>query len=107
MERPIRRYCEEGLYMELAAEGLKDGDAMKALIVSVLALVLCFFVQRVSPFVAGLVAVVPIKIIGTAFMVHEDSGRRALETSLSGMLVGQVVIAAALAIAILVMRRCR
>lgn len=64
-----------------------------------------FFVQKVSPFAAGLLAVVPIKIIGTALMTVESGGRESLLAATKGMLIGQFVWGFLLLAVYLMLRR--
>lgn len=66
---------------------------MLALIVSIILMVAVFFVQKTNPFIAGLMAVIPIKILGTAWMAP---GSDSLVRSIEGMLIGQFLIGFAL-----------
>jgi len=78
---------------------------MKSLVLSVVVLVICYWVQKWSPVLAGLLAVVPVKIVGTAMMAAEQGGREALTRSLGGMIVGQAVVLVALIAALMLVRR--
>jgi hypothetical protein len=59
---------------------------MAALVLTIATLIMVFFVQKGHPFLAGLIAVIPVKIIATSFMAHESGG---LIEAVRGMLVGQ------------------
>ena len=59
---------------------------MISLIGSIILLVIAYFVSRYNPFFAGLIAVIPIKIIGTALIANEVGG---LVQAIQGMLIGQ------------------
>lgn len=65
---------------------------MIALIGTILLLIVVFFVSRHSPWLAGLIAVIPIKIIGTSLMVFENGDTQQLHKTVEGMLIGQFVI---------------
>lgn len=65
---------------------------MIALIGTIILLVVAFFVSRHSPLLAGMIAVIPIKIIGISLMVFENGDMQQLHKAVEGMLVGQFVI---------------
>ena len=65
---------------------------MIALIGTIALLILAFFVSRHSPLLAGLIAVIPVKIIGTSLMVFENGDSQQLHKAIEGMLIGQFVI---------------
>lgn len=65
---------------------------MMTLIITILILILCYVLSDLNPFVAGLIAVIPIKIIGVGLMSFETGARVALMSSISGMLIGQFII---------------
>jgi len=50
-----------------------------------------FFVQRLDPFIAGLMAVIPIKIVATALFASKHGGEEHLIVAIKGMLIGQFV----------------
>ena len=66
---------------------------MIALVATIALMVVVYFIQRSHPAIAGLLAVVPVKIIGTAFMADNSYQ---LVKSIEGMLVGQFFIGFAL-----------
>lgn len=78
---------------------------MKSLVLSVVVLVVCYWAQKWSPVLAGLLAVVPVKIVATASMALESGGREALAKSLGGMIVGQVAVLVVLVLALAWIRR--
>jgi hypothetical protein len=62
---------------------------MYSLAITMALIILIFFVQGLNPYIAGLMAVIPVKILGTSLITHENGGKEALEKAVSGMLVGQ------------------
>lgn len=60
-----------------------------SLLLTMAALFVVYLLSSGHPFVAGLVAVIPIKIIGTTLITSEVGGRESLAEAVSGMLVGQ------------------
>jgi len=62
---------------------------MYSLLATIALLILIFLIGAKQPFIAGLLAVIPIKIIGTALITSETGGRDSLQASVHGMLVGQ------------------
>jgi len=76
-----------------------------SLVATVALLLTIYFIQKLNPFIAGLLAVVPIKIVGTALMSVESGGRESLMLSIKGMLVGQFAWGLALAIVYYVLLR--
>lgn len=65
---------------------------MIAFLLTILLLTVVFFIQKWNPLVAGLLAVIPIKIIGTSLMVLEGGSTVELTKAIEGMLIGQFVI---------------
>jgi uncharacterized membrane protein (GlpM family) len=63
---------------------------MTSLVLTVLVLILAYLLQQGHPFLAGVIAVAPIKIIATSFMTLEEGGLERLHHAMSGMLIGQV-----------------
>ena len=61
---------------------------MITLIITILVLVAVFFLQKWNPLLAGFLAVIPIKILGTGFMALETSMSN-LQKAIEGMLIGQ------------------
>jgi len=61
------------------------------LIITILIIIAIFFAQRLDPFIAGLMAVVPIKIIATALFTSKHGGEEHLVIAIKGMLIGQFV----------------
>jgi len=59
---------------------------MAALVLTIATLIVVFLVQKGNPYLAGLIAVIPVKIIATSFITYESGG---LTEALRGMLVGQ------------------
>ena len=57
-----------------------------AVLVSV---VLIYIVQRYSPFMAGVIAVVPIKIISAVVFSYSEGGVKSINDTISGALIGQ------------------
>ncbi len=64
---------------------------MSSLILTIIVIVLIYFVQNTNPYIAGLLAVVPVKIMGTALFTFESGGKEHLIQAVSGMLIGQFV----------------
>ena len=64
---------------------------MISLITTMALLILVYSVQKTDPLLAGLLAVIPVKIIGTAMMSHETGGVQHLLEAVKGMLIGQFV----------------
>lgn len=75
---------------------------MIALILSILILVGVFFLQRANPWLAGVIAVIPVKIVATALMAPD---RSTLMGSVQGMLAGQLFWAGALGLALWWLKR--
>jgi hypothetical protein len=71
---------------------------MLTLVLTVLVLVGAYFLQQGHPFLAGIVAVAPIKIIATSLMTLEEGGLARLHDVIGGMLIGQVTWGAVLLI---------
>jgi hypothetical protein len=63
---------------------------MLSLILTVLILVAVYFLQQAYPVLAGVLAVAPVKIVATSFMVFEDGGIPRLQEAVGGMLLGQL-----------------
>ena len=61
---------------------------MTSLILTVSVLIIAYFLQRGNPVLAGLVAVIPVKIIGVALISYETSTAH-LTQAIKGMLIGQ------------------
>jgi uncharacterized membrane protein (GlpM family) len=71
---------------------------MLTLGLTVLILIVVYFLQQAHPLLAGMLAVAPVKIVATSFMVLEDGGVPRLQEAIAGMLVGQLVWSAALVV---------
>lgn len=69
---------------------------MLSLILTVLILVVVYFLQQAYPLLAGMLAVAPVKIIATSLMVFEEGGIPRLQEAIGGMLLGQIIWSAAL-----------
>jgi hypothetical protein len=68
-----------------------------ALLVSIGVLIAAFMLQRSHPVLAGLMAVVPVKILGSAAIAYQR-GPSVFKDVIGGMLVGQCVWALLLAV---------
>jgi hypothetical protein len=77
---------------------------MLSLILTILILMLVYFVQQWHPFLAGVLAVTPVKIMATAIMTLEEGGHERLHEAIGGMLVGQLAWGTILLLAWLVLR---
>lgn len=64
---------------------------MIPLILTIFTLVVAFFIQNWSPLLSGFIAVIPVKIIGTGWIVFEGGGGEALRKAIEGMLIGQFI----------------
>ena len=69
---------------------------MISLILTVLILVAVYFLQQAYPLLAGMLAVAPVRIVATSFMVFEDGGLPRLQEAIGGMLLGQLLWSVAL-----------
>lgn len=69
---------------------------MLSLVLTMLILIAAYFLQQGHPLLAGVLAVAPVKVIATSFMVYEEGGITRLHDALSGMLLAQVALAAVL-----------
>jgi len=65
---------------------------MTQLISLLVIIVLIYFVQKHSPLLAGLMAVIPIKIIATTMFSYNEGGRESTVEAMKGMLIGQFVV---------------
>ena len=65
---------------------------MVSLITVIAILVACYFLQGTWPFVAGLLAVVPVKIVATALMALESGGGARMQEAVEGMVIGQFAV---------------
>ena len=63
---------------------------MITLALTILLLIISFMVMRWNPMLAGLIAVIPIKILGAGFMAFELGGSAFLKV-VEGMLIGQFI----------------
>jgi hypothetical protein len=63
---------------------------MLSLVLTVLILLAVYFLQQAYPVLAGMLAVAPVKIVATSFMVFEDGGVPRLQEAIGGMLLGQL-----------------
>jgi hypothetical protein len=77
---------------------------MLSLFLTVLVLLGVYLVQQWHPFLAGILAVAPVKILATAMMTLEDGGTERLHEAIGGMLIGQVAWGALLLTVWLVLR---
>ena len=69
---------------------------MVTLAVTLLVLVAVYFLQQTYPILAGILAVAPVKIVATSFMVFEEGGIPRLQEAIGGMILGQLLWTAAL-----------
>lgn len=69
---------------------------MLTLLLTVLILIVVYFLQQGHPLIAGIAAVAPVKIVVTSLMVFEDGGIPRLKEAIVGMLLGQLLWSAAL-----------
>lgn len=72
---------------------------MVSLVLTVLVLIAAYFLQQGHPLLAGVVAVAPVKVIATSFIVYEEGGISRLHEALTGMLLAQIALAAVLFVA--------
>jgi hypothetical protein len=77
---------------------------MLSLILTVLVLIAVYFVQQWHPFLAGILAVAPVKILATSMMTLEEGGAERLHEAIGGMLIGQVTWGAILLLVWLTLR---
>jgi hypothetical protein len=77
---------------------------MLSLILTVLVLIAVYFVQQWHPFLAGILAVTPVKILATSMMTLEEGGAERLHEAIGGMLIGQVTWGAILLVVWLTLR---
>ncbi len=61
---------------------------MYALLATIIILIIIFFLSGKNPFIAGLVAVIPVKIIATGFINYSNGSDNFL-AAIKGMLIGQ------------------
>ena len=69
---------------------------MLSLSLTVLVLVAVYFLQQGHALLAGILAVAPVKVIATSFIVYEEGGILRLHDALTGMLFAQISITAAI-----------
>ncbi len=69
---------------------------MLSLGLTVLILVGIYFLQGSYPFLAGVLAVAPVKVMATSFIAYEDGGTARLLDAVTGMLLAQVAFSGAL-----------
>lgn len=77
---------------------------MVSLLLTVLILIAVYFLQHGHPLLAGILAVAPVKVIATSFIVYEEGGILRLHEALTGMLFAQVSITAILFVAWLALK---
>ena len=77
---------------------------MVSLLLTVLVLIAVYFLQQGHPLLAGILAVAPVKVIATSFIVYEEGGILRLHEALTGMLFAQIAFAAVLFVAWLALR---
>jgi uncharacterized membrane protein (GlpM family) len=77
---------------------------MLSLVLTVLVLIVVYLLQQSYPLLAGMLAVAPVKIVATSFMVFEDGGVPRLQEAIGGMLLGQIAWGLALAVVWLSLR---
>jgi len=78
--------------------------SLAVLIVAVGILVAAYWLSGTRPFLAGVLAVVPVKIVATTAMSWQEGGRAGLRSSLDGVLTGQVIWTALIALAWIMLR---
>jgi uncharacterized membrane protein (GlpM family) len=69
---------------------------MFSLALTILVLIVVYFLQEHYPFLAGILAVAPVKVVATSFIVYEDGGVSSLLEAITGMMVAQFVVAGGL-----------
>ena len=69
---------------------------MLSLVMTIMILIAVFFVQHWHPFLAGILAVTPVKILATSMITLETGGIERLHEAIGGMLVGQLLWGAVL-----------
>ena len=77
---------------------------MFSLLLTVLILIAIYFLQQGHPLLAGILAVAPVKVVATSFIVYEEGGILRLHEALTGMLFAQISFAAVLLVAWLALR---
>lgn len=77
---------------------------MTALLLTISVLEAAFFLAEGMPWLAGFVAVIPVKIIGASWFACNAGGTSHLESAIAGMLVGQAAWLAILLIAYYALR---
>lgn len=81
---------------ELGDLNYKGDVTMFSLVLTMLILVGIYLLQGSYPFLAGVLAVAPVKVIATAFIAYEDGGTSRLLDAITGMLLAQAVFTCAL-----------
>lgn len=71
---------------------------MMSIVLTVAVLIVAYLLQQRSPWLAGAVAVIPVKILATAAMTWETNPS-ALHSAIEGMLTWQCIWAVVLAVA--------
>lgn len=64
---------------------------MVSLILSIGILIAVYFVGKTNPFLSGVLAVVPIKVLSALSISFEEGGRGNLITTAEGILLGQAI----------------
>jgi hypothetical protein len=77
---------------------------MLTLILTVLILIAVYFLQQGHPFLAGVLAVAPVKVIATSIIVYEEGGISKLHDALTAMVFAQGILAVVLCVAWLALR---
>ena len=92
------------LEVVLVRGAFQPEQKMLSLVLTVLILIIVYFLQQGNPFLAGILAVAPVKIVAASLITFEDGGIERLHEAISGMLIGQVVWGAALLVAWFMLR---
>src|SRR4029079_2886671 len=102
----VDREMTVGSHLEvvLVRGAFQPEQKMLSLVLTVLILIIVYFLQQGNPFLAGILAVAPVKIVAASLITFEDGGIERLHEAISGMLSGQVVWGAALLVAWFMLR---
>lgn len=69
---------------------------MLALVMTVLILIVVYAIQEWNPFLAGFLAVAPVKVMATLLITFEEGGIERTREAIGGMVVGQAAWAVGL-----------
>jgi len=65
---------------------------MISLFISILLLTVIFFVSREYPYLAGILAIIPVKILSASFIAFELGQKEQLFITVKSMLIGQFLV---------------